>query len=330
MMRAAIIAVIAVMLCFSPAWADNVKVLILDKNFNRVPGEGERLELLDSIRGDLIVGFSSYRGDIEVWRGSRGLYLINELPLEVYVEGVVKAETGADWDLEALKAQAVIVRTYALRQMRSKKQKGRKFHVTSTVLHQVYKGLNSDPLIAEAVRQTSGEVLTYDDEPIMAFYHSTSGGRTELPGEVFGTSYPYLKSVEAGGRLSPLHAWARRIPLEELEKLTGTEGLKDIKITSYTSTGRAKEVTFVGNPSEKTIKASELRRILGWRRLPSTLFSLRVEGGYANFEGNGWGHGVGLCQWTSLEMAKEGMGYRDILSYFYPGTALQRYENLGL
>ncbi len=73
-----------------------------------------------------------------------------------------------------------------------------------------------------------------------------------------------------------------------------------------------------------------MRKILGWRRLPSTLFTINIEGEFANFEGKGWGHGVGLCQWTSLEMAKEGVDYRKILSFFYPGTTLKGYENLGL
>jgi stage II sporulation protein D len=310
-----------------PTYDGKIKVLVMDQNFRRTPADGERLELLEKLKGNLVVGFSDYQGVIEVWRGQDGLYLINEIPLEAYVEGVVKAETGAEWAPEALKAQAVIVRTYVLKQVM--RNLGKKYHVTSTVLHQVYKGLNSDPDVTEAVRETSGEVLTYEGEPIMAFYHSTGGGMTELPQEVFGRSYPYLTSVEADGRLSPLSVWARRIPLKDVAELTGTEKLTDIQITSRTATGRAKDMVLVSNPDQVAITAADLRKKLGWRRLPSTNFTVELEGDFAMFEGTGYGHGVGLCQWTSLEMARDGMTYGDILSYFYPGATIQDDEDLG-
>lgn len=317
---------VTVLLLASPALAQKVKVLVLDDKFVHIPDEDEDLKLLGKLSGDLIVGFSDYRGEIEVWRGKDGLYLINELPLEEYVEGVVKAETADDWEDEALKAQAVIVRTYVLKQMTRRRDK--RYHVTSTVLHQLFKGLNSDPRVTAAVRATKGQVLTYAGEPIMAFYHSTGGGRTELPEEVFGRSYPYLKSVEASGRLSPLSVWARRIPLDDIAEATHTANLVDIVIASRTSTGRVEDVTLISNPDEVTMKAQDLRKLLGWRRLPSTNFTLKVEGGYANFEGSGYGHGVGLCQWTALEMAREGMKYDEILSYFYPEAELEN-ESFG-
>lgn len=317
MMKKIIIAILALILIAPPAaLAQKVRVLVLGEDYKRVPEKDEKPELLDRLSGKLILGMSDYQGDIEVWRGKNGLYLINELPLEDYVEGVVKAETADDWEEEALKAQAVIVRTYVLKQMMSKREE--LYHVTSSVLHQVYKGLNTDPKVTKAVRETRGQVLTYAGEPIMAFYHSTGGGKTELPEEVFGQGYPYLKSVEAEGRLSPLSVWARRIPLEDIEETVGLKHLRDMTVSSRTATGRAEEVTLVANPEVVTIEAQELRKLLGWRRLPSTNFTLSVKDGYADFEGSGYGHGVGLCQWTALEMAREGMGYEEILSYFYP------------
>lgn len=320
-MRTAIVAFLIVLFMFSTAYAQQVKVLVLDNKFMQIPSEGEELKLLDKLSGDLIVGFSNYRGVIEVWRGKNGLYLINEIPLEDYVEGVVKAETADDWAEEALKAQAVIVRTYVLKQMMNRRDN--RYHVTSTVLHQVYKGLNSDAAVTEAVRATKGQVLTYDGKPIIAFYHSTSGGRTEVPESVFGQSLPYLKSVEADGRLSPMSVWARRIPVGDIEEATGLKNLQDIQIASYTSTGRVEKIKLIANPEEATMNAADLRKKLGWRRLPSTNFTIKVEGGYVNIEGSGYGHGVGLCQWTALEMAREGMRYDEILSYFYPEATLK-------
>lgn len=337
MMRAIVTALLVALLCAAPAFArkkeeppaftGSVKVLVMDQSFRKMPEKGEQLKLLDRLEGDLIVGFSNYGGVIEVWRGKDGLYLINEIPLEDYVEGVVKAETADDWAPEALKAQAVIVRTYVLKQIMN--NLGNLYHVTSTVLHQVYKGLNSNPDVTLSVRETKGEVLTFEGKPIMAFYHSTGGGKTELPEEVFGGSYPYLGSVEADGRLSPLSVWARKIPLKDIAEAIGVADLKEIKVASRTATGRADEVALVSNPFEEVTTAAELRKKLGWRRLPSTNFTVEVEGGFALFEGSGYGHGVGLCQWTALEMAREGLTYDEILSYFYPNTKLEPYANIG-
>ncbi|GAB4390340.1 MAG: SpoIID/LytB domain-containing protein [Thermodesulfovibrionales bacterium] len=323
-MRRLAAALALVCLLAASAGAESIKVLILDEDFNRVPAPGERLSLLDTKEGRLFLGYSEYSGKIEAWKGEKGLYLINELPLEEYVEGVVKAETGKDWAYEALKAQAVIVRTYVLHQ--KKANLDRQYNVTSTVLHQLYRGKNSDSIITAAVAATEGEVLTYGGEPIVAYYHSTSGGRTELPEEVFGRSYPYLTSVETPNNLSPYSIWTRRIPLKEIEEATGVKHLRGMEVLSLTKTGRVKELRLISNPSTADLKATDFRRMLGWKKLPSTNFSLTVNGDTAVFEGKGYGHGVGLCQWSALEMAKAGKTYREILDYFYPGAELVRYE----
>lgn len=327
-MRKALFAAALLLLLVSRAAAgggDAVRVLIVEGDFDAVPEEGETLSKLDSVSGDFVLGPSSYSGKLDIWRGPKGLYVINELPIEEYVEGVVKAEAGSDWVLEALKAQAVAVRTYVLYHKLRNKEK--KYDVTSSVLHQAYNGENSDSMVAHAVRQTRGEVLTYGGEPILAYYHSTSGGKTELPEEVFGESLPYLKSVEADCTLSPLCLWARRIPIEEFEKATGTKGVSGVKVASHTVTGRVKEIEITANPGTFTVEARDLRKALGWKRLPSTDFILRLDDGSVDFEGRGYGHGVGLCQWSALEMALEGKDYREVLSFFYPGAEITSYED---
>jgi stage II sporulation protein D len=300
-----------------------IRVLILEDNYT-VPDKDEKLVMMGNTGGDLLVNGTHYTGNIEVWKGGKGLYLINELPLEEYVESVVVSEVGTNWDLEALKAQAVISRTYAI--YRKKQSVNTRFDLTSSVLHQVYKGSNPPIQIAYAVRETAGEILTYEGKPIEALYHSTSGGRTENPEDVFGKSYPYLRSVESNCELSPYWVWERKIPKEEIEKALSIKGIKDMKITSLTSTGRAKELTAESESGQTVIKATEFRKLLGWSRLPSTNFSMRPNGASITFEGKGYGHGVGLCQWSSLQMAREGKNYREILSFFYPGTEIRLYE----
>lgn len=323
-----ILSIALTLLLVSPSLAASspatIKVLILDENYSTLPDRDESLVSLGSMKGDLLITGTRYSGNIEVWKGNKSLYIINELPLEEYVESVVAAEVGTNWDLEALKAQAVITRTYAVH--KKSLSPDARYHLTSSVLHQVYKGNNAHILIAYATRETAGEILTYEGRPIEALYHSTSGGKTEEAAEVFGKSYPYLKPVEANCELSPYWVWERKIPKEEIIKTLNMSELKDISIRSYTSTGRVKELTVESDSGNSVIKATELRKLLGWSRLPSTNFTVKVNGNSITFEGKGYGHGVGLCQWSALQMARDGKNYKEILSFFYPGTEIRLYE----
>lgn len=302
-----------------------IKVLILDDTFQDIPKKDEPLDRVGKLKGDLLVNGSHYVGNIEVWRGKSGMYLVNELPMEEYIKNVVSAEVGTNWDMEALKAQAIISRTYALY------QKGLNGHsnydLTSSVLHQVYKGSNVDKRISYAVMNTEGEVLMYNGKLIEALYHSTCGGMTEDSEEVFGKSYPYLKPVSTSCEISPYSIWERKIPAEEIERALNVTGIVDLLIKSRTSTKRVKTLEVSHGAGTSDIKGNDMRKLLGWSRLPSTKFEVRRENSTYVFEGRGYGHGVGLCQWSALQMAREGKTYMEILSFFYPGTTLQLYEN---
>jgi len=302
---------------------DEIRVLILDKGFEKVPGKDEALKKLDDVDGRLVLGYDAYMGKLTIWKGKGGLYLVNSLPLEDYVKGVVLAETARQWAGEALKAQAVMVRTYVLSHVSSASRP--EYHVTSSVLSQVYRGLNSDVNVEEAVNSTVGEVLTYRGKLIEALYHSTSVGSTEAPENVYGNALPYMRSVPASGRLSPLAFWSRRIHLGEIERASRISGISSIRIGTRTSSGRAGDVVLVTGDGERKIIGTKLRSFL---KLPSTDFSVHVEGSEAVFDGKGWGHGVGLCQWTALEMALEGRNYKEILAHFFPGTEIRLDEDL--
>jgi stage II sporulation protein D len=303
---------------------DNIRVLIVNDFYPNIPEKNEEITKLGSMKGDLLVMGTHYTGNIYVWKGNKGLYIINELPLEDYVKDVVAAEVSPDWEMEALKAQAVISRTYALYQKMT--NGGSIYHIASSVIHQVYKGNNPDVRIEYAVKETSGEILTFDNKPIEAFYHSTSGERTENPEDVFGKSYPYLRSVEFKCEISPYSSWERKFQLSEIENALNLSGIKEISIKSYTSTKRVNQLDIVSDSGVTTINATDLRKALGWSRLPSTNFHMSPNGDSITFEGKGYGHGVGLCQWCALQMAREGKNYKEILSFFYPGTTIQLYE----
>ena len=305
--------------------SQNIRVLILSDSAPAIPDRTEKIERLGSVRGDLLVMGTRYSGNIDVWKGTSGLYIINELPLEDYIKDVVVAEVSADWDIEALKAQAVVSRTYALYQ--KKANSGSVYHIASSVLNQVYRGNNPDARVARAVDETRSEILTYRGLPIEAFYHSTCGGKTENPEDVFGKSYPYLKSVESTCDISPYSVWEKQIEPREIEKALKLRGIRDIVIKSRTSSGRVKELRITTSSGSSSMSAPDFRKALGWSRLPSTNFSVQKDDGSFLFEGKGYGHGVGLCQWCALKMAREGKTYKEILSHFYPGATITLYEN---
>ncbi len=296
----------------------SIRVLLLE-DARETP---RNLQYIGRLEGSLLINGAEIRGTVEVWKEKDEIYLINEITLEEYVKGVVAAESGKDWPIEAYKVQAVIARTYAVYHM--KKRAGLPFHLTNSVLHQVFKSGSYDDRIVRAVEETKGEILIFDGEPIEALYHSTSSQFTEEPEEVFGKKYPYIRPVKVTARLSPYESWQRSILIKDIERATGIYGITDIIILSRTSTGRAKELGLRTSTGLKKIKATDLRRLLGWQVLPSTGFELKREGDYIIFRGNGYGHGVGLSQWSSLDMVMEGKDYREILYYFYPGVKIGR------
>lgn len=313
---------------FTASAETTIRVLLLNGKYSKIPHKDEKVEKIGNAHGEVFLGGIKYPGTVDVWRGENGLYIVNEVPLEDYVKGVVTSEVGSKWDMEALKAQAVVARTYALYQKQNNGANRISYHLTSSVLHQVYKGSNIPEAISKAVDVTRGEILVYDNVPILAYYHSTSGGMTEDPVEVFGRSYPYLKSIETNCELSPYYMWEKRIPIIDIEKANNISGLKDILIDSFTDSNRVKNFRIITETEEIVIAGKDFRRNLGWDKLPSTMITnLTRSGNFFIFEGKGYGHGVGMCQWTTLELAKQGKSYREILSTFYPGASLLLYEN---
>jgi stage II sporulation protein D len=308
-----------------------IRVLLVDNMNPRVPDRGEKMERLGNATGDVFLSGQKYSGIIEVWKGEKGLYVVNEIPFEDYIKGVVVGEVGSNWDIEALKAQAVAARTYAFYHKFNNELHKMPFHLTSSMLHQVYiyKGDSISENIVKAVNETRGEILTFEGKPILAFYHSASVGMTEDPAEVFGRSLPYLKPVEATATLSPHYIWEKRISLSDIEKAANITGIKEIAINSRTVSNRVRDFKIITDNGKHYIPARELRMNLGWKELPSTLITnITNNGEKFVFEGRGFGHGVGMCQWTVLDMARAGMNYREILSRFYPGAVIQLYEDL--
>ena len=266
------------------------------------------------------VGELEVRGDVVVKLAGDKLLLINVLSLEEYLAAVLGGEMPVSFPDAALRAQAVAARTYALR--KKLESYGADFHLGSSVLHQVYGGLNrEDPRTRAAVEATRGEVLTYELEPIEAYFHASCGGHTESGLSALGRDLPYLQSVECPcGRL-PSSRWELTLSARELKSALGT-GATSLEVVSRSETGRARRVR-VG--PDRTMDAVSLRERLGYTRLKSLAFEVdRRSGRELHISGRGYGHGAGLCQWGAKVLADQGLDYHQILTHYYPGAELQK------
>ncbi len=252
--------------------------------------------------------------------------LVEELPLDDYVAGVVSGEMPASFPAEAQKAQAVAARSYALVKKIEADRAGRSFHLGASALSQVYAGAAPNPAARAAAEATRGEVLVQGHEPVEAFFHSACGGRTERGLEALGRDLPYLVSVPCGHcNDAPGVRWTLSRAGAELGKALGFPGpVTALEVTAHTPSGRVARVELQVGGRRLGLTAVDLRQRLGWSKLPSLAFEVKARGGVFTFTGRGQGHGAGLCQWGAAGMAREGKGYRDILRHYYPGTELAR------
>ncbi|RKG82061.1 SpoIID/LytB domain-containing protein [Corallococcus terminator] len=267
----------------------------------------------------LKAGSSQVRGDVVVRVFRDSLQLINVIPLEDYLAAVLGSEMPVSFPLEALKAQAVAARTYALQKKLD--SYGAAFHMGSSVLHQVYGGVNrEDAKTRAAVEATRGEVLTYDLAPIEAYFHATCGGRTESGQEALGRNLPYLKPVDCPCGKLPASRWSATLSEGELRKAlkSSPEGMR---VTARTATHR---VTRVALADGSSVDGVQFRRKLGYMRLKSLDFDVEATSKGYVFTGRGFGHGAGLCQWGAKALADKGKGYQEILSHYYPGAEFQQ------
>jgi len=296
-------------------------------------GEGLRVGPLETGPSALIVSARPlHLGDrvlstvALVERNGERLRLIEELPLDDYVAGVVSGELPSSFPAEAQKAQAVAARTYALVKKIEAEVAGRSFHLGANVLSQVYAGAAPHSAARAAADATRGEVLVLGNEPVEAFFHSSCGGRTERGLDALGRDLPYLVSVPCGRCNDARGArWTLSRSGAELGQALGLGGpVTALKVTEQTASGRVSRVELTVGGQRLGLTAVELRQRLGFGRLPSLAFEVKEKGGSFTFTGRGQGHGAGLCQWGAAGMAKEGKGYRDILRTYYPGTELAK------
>jgi len=278
-----------------------------------------------------------YRGEFEFRTDENGITVVNALPIEEYLYGVVPSEMPAEWPEEALKAQAVVARTYAFYSLGQYLLHG--FDVLATQLNQVYRGYDyENERTTRAVKATEGQLLVYEEQPILAAFFSSSGGFTGNCEDIWKQKSPYLRAKEDIYDYNEKHyGWSVTMTtdqiaaqltfkdypyscifdIEELERDAAGARVKIIKVTGLCPEGEFKQ--------EEIYNADRVRFALG---LKSSLFNMEKtydEGGNLisiTFNGSGWGHGVGMSQYGAKGMAEKGYNYIEILKFYYTDVDL--------
>ncbi len=271
-----------------------------------------------------------YRGRVELHPAKKGVLVINELPLELYLVGLINGEISSKWPIEAIKTQSVIARTYALYQ--KEKRKNELYHLKSTTADQVYIGADKEDKAAyKAVKSTYGEVVIYKGDLALTVYHSSAGGRTENSEDVWSERFPYLRSVNSKyDAVAPNYEWRYEIPRwtfrEKLAKGGFTIGeIKKVKISKRTRSKRVAELIIYDKDRKKhKLKGEDIRRTIGYSLIKSTKFKVKYRKKKFIFYGSGSGHGVGLSQWGAKGMADAGYKYNKILRHYYKGTKIKK------
>lgn len=301
--------------------------VLLDRQFlntsriRLVPHPGEYIK----VRG------MRYRGqmDIACHKQNNGLQVVNYIPLEDYIQGVVPNEVPASWPMEALKAQAIAARTFALYKMSGRQ--GQAYDLDASTNSQVYRGLDSEKEETNlAVKHTLGLTAIYQGKFIAAFYHSNCGGRTDNIRNVWGSRIKYLTGGSCGFCDNNPHSrWTfgitkAKIGAQLRRHNIPVQAVENIEIQGRDSSSRILKIRIDHTGGSESLKASIFRMIIGADRIRSTNFYIRDHGQRLEFKGQGWGHGVGLCQEGARGMARAGYSYDAILKHYYHGIEIRK------
>lgn len=276
-----------------------------------------------------------FRGEIDIIRKDNGkLMVANRIGLDEYLYGVLYHEVSHRWPMEALKAQAIAARTFALYQARLNKTQP--YDLRSDIYSQVYGGSTSEKWsTTRAVNLTKGEVLTYNQDIFPTYYHATCAGHTEDASNLWNVDLPPLKGVPCDFcKNSPHYKWQKDIPLWILQNKLNENGYKigkivSVGILSKNASGRVDKMEIKDDAGVSVILlGKDFRQIMGPNEIRSTKFDAAIKWGSLVLDGFGWGHGVGMCQWGAYGMSRKGKTADEILKYYYPGTEITQIDKV--
>jgi stage II sporulation protein D len=272
-----------------------------------------------------------------VWNAkNQAIDVIYPMDIDKYLLGVVPAEMPSSWPLEALKAQVVASRSYVLAQMQN--QSNRHFDVDSSVMDQVFNKKKFESLpqslqqkIRDAISQTQGEVLFKDKKIFKTYFHARCGGHTEDPQTVWNDTWKWQGRPDPYCDIGTAQNWSYSVSLDHLAHFYSNESGQAVgKITKIVSgnktlSGRADHIfLFFEDGRIRRWSTQNMRQEVGFSNIKSTLFNIVLTKETVSFQGKGFGHGVGLCQHGTRQMARLGKKHNDILEFYYPTAQLRR------
>ena len=303
----------------------------------KVVGSGSGFRLRASGPAPLRLDGRPYRGAVDAFINPlRNPVIVNDVSLEDYLKGVVPNELSPTVFPvpEAIKAQAVAARTFAISSLSRNAARG--FDLFADERSQVYRGFDTEQrLSSQTVDRTRGIIATYDNQPITAFYSSTCGGLTSDYAVIFQRSQiPYLKGgVQCPDEASPYRYWDETISVariqKNLDRLADLGRLRKLSVLRRSGAGHIVEMRFVGERGEKVLKGLRVRSALGVKSNWITSLDPRYdESGFISVvraKGRGFGHGVGMCQIGAVELGRRGWDFKRILKHYYQGIELQQH-----
>ncbi|HLG29784.1 MAG TPA: SpoIID/LytB domain-containing protein [Candidatus Brocadiales bacterium] len=266
--------------------------------------------------------------DVDQRKGTGKFFIIEITDIESYIAGVIGSEMPYYWSPEALRAQAIVARTFAAYQR--KKRGDAPYHTEGISL--AYQGLkNAKKELNIIVEETRGMAMLYNNEVFPAYFHSTCGGRTEDANLIFHQdSIPPLRGVSCGFcSASKYYDWQTEIDKTSLEKklrsvnsnITNIYTIQPVGIGPGNHSSMV-QICYAGGTEE--MNANEFRLLMGSENVRSTAFNAESKGHVIKFSGRGWGHGVGLCQYGAQGMAEKGYKWSEILKYYYPEIEIKK------
>ncbi|MEA5616519.1 SpoIID/LytB domain-containing protein [Cronbergia sp. UHCC 0137] len=273
-------------------------------------------------KGFVYIGDRWYRGRTLLVPTQKGLTAVNWVDLEEYLYSVLGGEMSSSWPQEALKAQAIAARTYALFE-REKQRNNPVYDLGDTPDRwQIYKGVSSEARsIYNAVDSTAGQVLTHNNKIILSVFHACSGGHTENVEDVWGNALPYLRAVPDFDQNISACNWVRSFSSGEVSaKIAGVGNVTNLIPETFSPFRSVKALKIIGDKGTKVLEGEAVRTAL---KLKSTRFSV-TKGADGNFvlQGLGHGHGLGMSQWGAYTLAQRGANHLQILGHYYKGVAL--------
>lgn len=299
-----------------------------------------------------------YRGSLLILKTETGYQIINYVELELYLLSVIPAEIGINrknTDFEAVKTQSIAARTFTIDKIINKKSDSKNYDLLATTFDQVYDGVKSEsPNYNVCIAETRGMIGLYNDELIQGLYHSTCGGQTENSESIWGGKrFDYLTSVFCGDgknnfcSASPYFSWEREIKIsgrvgqikknlerhlkpETMQSFFKSLSIDSISISKRDSSGRVSNIDLKNKSGIFTVKGDYVRWAFADEAgniLPSNWFKMSLNYDHGKlisvkFNGRGYGHGLGMCQWGAIGMSRLGYNFEQIFKFYYRGTKI--------